>query len=99
MEVSEQIRIADYFVLVTATSRPQAKAIYNEIHMTLKARGEEHQPVEGAELGWWVLLDYGSVVVHIMQEDARDYYELDRLYGECPEMDWQAIRADSAETA
>ena len=100
IEVTDQIRVADYFVLVTASSRPQAKAIYNEIHMSLKARGEEHRPVEGAELGWWVLLDYGAVVVHIMQTDAREYYELDRLYGECPEIDWRSIREDSAaETA
>ena len=102
VEVTEQFGIADYFVMVTANSRPQSKAIYNEIHMSLKERGMQHRPVEGAELGWWVLLDYGAVVVHIMQSEAREYYELDRLYSDSPEVDWQsAARTDSssAETA
>jgi ribosome-associated protein len=100
VEVTEQFGIADFFVMVTANSRPQAKAIYNEIHMSLKERGMQHRPVEGAELGWWVLLDYGAVVVHIMQTEAREYYELDRLYADSPEVDWQSARTDSsAETA
>jgi ribosome-associated protein len=95
LDVGEQIKIADYFVVVTATSRPHVKALYNELHVGLKALGESHGRPEGSELGWWVLLDYGDVVVHLMQEDAREYYEIDRLYDECPQLDWQAIRAES----
>ena len=83
--------MADYFVLVTATSRPHVKALYDELHVRLKAAGETHSRVEGADLGWWILLDYGDVVIHILQQDARDYYDLDRLYGECPELDWREV--------
>ncbi len=78
-------------MLITATSRPQAKALYNEIHMRLKAAGELHRPVEADEVGWWALLDYGSVVVHVLQKEARDYYDLEHLYGACKELDWQAM--------
>ena len=77
--------------MVTATSRPHVKAIYNELHVRLKAAGETHGRAEGLELGWWVLLDYVDVVVHIQQREAREYYGLDELYGECPVLDWQSV--------
>lgn len=80
----------DYFVVVSGTSRPHIKALFNELHVRLKAAGEKHRPVEGDELGWWVLLDYGDVVVHLMQPEARDYYDLEHLYSDCPRLDWRA---------
>jgi ribosome-associated protein len=78
-------------VLVTGSSRPQVKAIHDEIHIRLKALGERHSRVEGTDLGWWILLDYSDVVVHVLQPEAREYYALDQLYGECPELDWQKV--------
>ncbi len=89
--MDEQLKVADYFVIVTAASRPQVKAIYNELHVRLKAAGELHARAEGLELGWWVLLDYVDVVVHILQSEAREYYGLDTLYGECPLLDWKSV--------
>lgn len=74
-------------MLISGLSRPHVKAIADEIHVQLKALGEKHARAEGAELGWWVLLDYVDVVVHILQPEARSYYELDQLYSECPELD------------
>jgi ribosome-associated protein len=91
-DVSQHIKVADYFVLISGLSRPHVKAIYQEIHVQLKALGEKHARAEGAELGWWVLLDYVDVVVHILQPEARAYYELDQLYGECPELDLAKIQ-------
>ncbi|MFT4710091.1 MAG: ribosome-associated protein [Planctomycetota bacterium] len=90
-DVDEQFQVADYYVVITGTSRPHVKALYDELHVRLKAAGEQHRPVEGADLGWWILLDYGDVIVHILQPDAREYYDLDNLYGECEELDWRAI--------
>ena len=90
-DVDEQLKFADYFVIVTAGSRPQVKAIYNELHVRLKAAGERHAKAEGLELGWWVLLDYVDVVVHVLQPEAREYYGLDTLYSECPQLDWQSV--------
>lgn len=72
-------------------SRPHVKALFNEFHVRLKAAGERHLPAQGNDLGWWVLLDYGDVVVHVMQPEAREYYELDRLYGECPTLEWRDV--------
>ncbi|MDP6410157.1 MAG: ribosome silencing factor [Planctomycetota bacterium] len=90
-EVTDLLRIADYFVLVTGLNRPHVKAIHQELHMSLKAAGEVCAKAEGADLGWWVLMDYVDVVVHVLQPQARAYYDLDNLYGECPELDWQAL--------
>jgi ribosome-associated protein len=90
-DVSQHIKVADYFVLISGLSRPHVKAIYQEIHVQLKQLGEKHTRAEGAELGWWVLLDYVDVVVHILQPEARSYYELDQLYSECPELDLSTI--------
>jgi ribosome-associated protein len=78
-------------VLVSGSSRPHVRALQDEIHVRLKALGERHAPTEGAELGWWVLLDFGDVVVHVLQPEAREYYALDQLYGECPQVDWRSV--------
>ena len=78
-------------MLVSGLSRPHVKAIYDEIHVQLKALGEMHGRAEGTDLGWWVLMDYVDVVVHVMQPEAREYYALEQLYGECPELDWRAV--------
>lgn len=91
LAVDAQSRIADYLVIITGLSRPQVKAIYDEIHVRLKAAGETHGRAEGDGLGWWILMDYGDVVVHIMQPEAREYYDLDGLYGEATEIDWRAV--------
>ena len=90
-DVNEHIRIASYFVVVTGLSRPHVKAIYNEIHRRLRDLGERHARAEGIDLGWWVLLDFSDVVVHILQPEARKYYDLDGLYGQCPLLAFETV--------
>lgn len=87
-DVGEQVNFADYFVVITGTSRPHVRAMYDEIHYRLKLAGRTHSRAEGVELGWWVLADFGDVVVHILQPEAREFYALDDLYGDCEQMDW-----------
>lgn len=98
-DVAETLRVADYFVVVTGNSRPHVKALYEEIHYRLKHAGERHARAEGLELGWWVLLDFGDVVVHLQQEEARSYYGLDSLYGDCAQLDWQAVETPALPAA
>ena len=90
-EVSDHLQVADYFVLVTGLNRPHVKAIHQELHVRLKALGETYSRAEGADAGWWVLLDYHDVVVHVLQREAREYYDLDRLFQECPELEWGGV--------
>lgn len=90
-EVVDQLQVVDYFVVVTGLNRPHVKAIHQELHVRLKAAGETYRKAEGADACWWILLDYGDVVVHILQEEARDFYDLDQLYDQCPQEDWQKV--------
>ena len=88
--MTQQIKLADYFVIVSGQSRPQIKAIGQDLRARLKAAGVVPARIEGTDLGWWVLMDYGDVIVHLMQPESREYYDLDGLYGECKEIDWRA---------
>ncbi len=90
--MGDRLGITDYFVVCTGQNRTHVRALYNEVHVRLKGLGEKHRPVEGADLGWWVVVDYLDVVVHILQPDARAYYDLDRLYGDCPRLDWASLQ-------
>jgi ribosome-associated protein len=92
LELSDGMRVADYLVIATGQSRPQVKAMYEEIHARMKAAGETHTRAEGADLGWWVLVDFGDVVVHLMQPEAREYYDLDGLYRDAREVDWRQVK-------
>ncbi len=73
--------IADYFVICSGTSERQIKAIGDEITETL-GREEKLKPLqtEGQPDSGWVLLDYGSVVVHIFSPEARDFYRLEKIW-------------------
>jgi len=97
LAVDEQLKVADYFVLATGQNRNHVRAIYNEIHVRLKSVGEHHRPVEGADLGWWIVMDYGNVVVHILQQEARKYYDIERLYADCPRLDWKSVEVPELE--
>ncbi len=75
------------------------RALQNELHVRAKALGTRHHPAEGANLHWWVVMDFGNVVVHLLQPEARAYYDLDRLYTDCKELDWEAVAVPSDASA
>lgn len=89
--MSERLGVADYFVVVTGLNRSHVRALENELHVRSKSIGERHNPIEGQALHWWVVLDFSDVVVHLLQREARSYYDLDRLYDHCPRLDWEAV--------
>ncbi len=75
----------DYMVVATGTSSRHVGAAVDRVIEFAKAAGERPLGSEGAESRDWVLLDLGDVVVHVMQESAREFYDLERLWGELPE--------------
>lgn len=85
------VGISDYFVLVSATNRRQAQTIVDTILAELpeKSRGGK---TEGYSLGWWILLDFGAVIVHVLQEEARGYYGLDHLWADAPQISLGAAK-------
>jgi ribosome-associated protein len=73
---------ADYFIICSGESGPQIKAIYDEIELRLKKAGVRTIHTEGSIGSGWLLLDYGSLIVHIFSPRERDYYQLEKLWGE-----------------
>jgi len=72
----------DYFVIATGTSRRQLHAMSEEIDRVLeKELGDRRLGIEGYEASRWILLDYGDVVIHLFDEEARKHYDLERLWG------------------
>ncbi len=84
LEVGQVSIIADYFLLVTGTTAVQVRTICDHLVETLKKEGHQAIRVEGNSEAWWVVLDYGFLVVHIFQPDARTFYDLERLWSEAP---------------
>ena len=76
--------LADYFVIATANSTIHAQAIAEELEYELKSEGERVHHTEGMENGVWVLLDYFNVVVHIFCGETRQFFGLERLWGDAP---------------
>ncbi len=74
--------VADYFVLCNAGNVNQAKAISDNIDEKMSEAGQRPFRTEGYKEGRWILLDFGSVVVHIFQEEERKYYNLERLWAD-----------------
>lgn len=81
-DVSKVASIAKYFVLATSTSNVQGRAAANRIVDTLAQSDAELLCKEGSEQSDWVVLDYYDFVVHIMTKDVREYYNLDKLWGD-----------------
>jgi ribosome-associated protein len=84
MELRGLTSTCDFFVIATGTSDVQVKAIADAIADGLTEVGEKSWHVEGYEGKRWILLDYVDVVVHVFDEETRDYYQLERLWGDAP---------------
>ncbi len=79
--------VCDYFFLCSCTSEPQVRAVAEHIEDVLREHGVRPWHIEGREGRRWVLLDYVHVVVHVFHEKTRDYYLLDRLWGDARRVD------------
>tara|TARA_B100000809_G_C14875421_1_gene437138 strand:- start:134 stop:529 length:396 start_codon:yes stop_codon:yes gene_type:complete len=73
---------SDYFLLSTGTSEQHVRSLASELREKLAEIGEKPWHVEGADSGRWILLDYVHFVVHIFRQEARDFYSLERLWGD-----------------
>jgi len=84
IDLKKHVTFADYFIICSADSDTQVKAIADEIDKSLRDEGIKCWHKEGYQALRWVLLDYVDVVVHIFKKDVRDYYSLERLWGDAP---------------
>jgi len=91
LETGHLTTLADYFVICTATSSTQVKALSDYCEKELKDMGEVPHHTEGHRGGTWLLMDYSSVVVHIFMEETRDFYDLERLWSDANPIDLTEI--------
>ena len=82
LRVHDQTVLADYFVLCTGNSSTQVKSLGGEVEFKLGLRGVDPLHFEGRDNNNWVVLDYSSVIVHVFSRESREFYNLDKLYGE-----------------
>jgi ribosome-associated protein len=86
LDLRELTSFTDFFVIVTGNSSRQNVAIYESIEQDLKKQMTRPLGVEGKELADWILMDYGSFVVHVFSRRAREYYSLEKLWGDAPKV-------------
>ncbi len=89
IKIEDISSLADYFVIASGRSSTHMHSLSDELEEKLKAEGAAPARVEGYRSNSWVLLDYGSVVVHVFTQEARDFYDLDRLWVDGSKVDWE----------
>lgn len=85
--INKQTVLADYFVIAHGTSNTQVKALADEVVYEMGLLGVECLRSEGYETATWILLDFGSVIVHVFQKDARDYFKLEKLWADAEKLE------------
>ena len=97
LDLREIASFTDYFVIVSGANERQVQAISDEIYETLKKAGHSAARVEGYKTAEWILLDYGDFVVHVFEQKARKFYDLERLWRESKQVQLPAeFGTDSA---
>jgi ribosome-associated protein len=88
IDLREYISYTDYFVICTGRSDRQVKAIHDRVAEGMKREHDMRSiRVDGASQAQWILMDYGDVVVHIFTAEMREYYQLEKLWGEAPQLE------------
>ena len=95
LEISELTTLADYFVLASGSSNTQINALVDSVEKVLAEEADE-QPLhrEGYRGGTWVLLDYGCIAIHVFNQEAREFYGLERLWQDGKPVDLTGVVDD-----
>ena len=91
LKIDQVSSLADYFLICTGTSNTHVKTLCDHAEYTLEQMGESLLGREGHRGNTWELLDYGSIVVHVFTEEAREFYSLERLWADAEDVDISSI--------
>jgi len=91
LHVHDQTVITDYFVICSGNSSTQVKSLAGEVEYKLGLRGVDPLHFEGRDNNGWIVVDYGTVIVHIFSRENRDFYQLEKLYGDATEVHFAGI--------
>lgn len=97
LKTAEQTVLADYFVICNGTSSTHIKALVDEVDKRLSEAGEPPIRREGLRSDIWVLMDFGSVIVHVFTDEARKFYNLERLWSDSEEVPLSSLPRPQAE--
>lgn len=89
LQIGTLTTIGDYFVVATGNSTTQVKALADEVDEKMSAEGIKPERIEGYSTASWILMDYKDVIVHIFLKETREFYALERLWGDAPETAWE----------
>ncbi len=84
LEIKDLTTIGDYFVIASGASTTQVKAMSDAVEEGLSALGLEPRRIEGYQSAAWIVLDYYEVIIHLFQEQSRQFYSLERLWADAP---------------
>lgn len=85
LDLTDKSDVCDYFVICTVSNNPQMDAVVEGVEEKVRVNlSEKPLSVEGKAASTWTLIDYGAVVVHVFREEARDYFRLERMWGDAP---------------
>ena len=87
LDVREVCSFADYFVIATAQSDRHARTLAEAAADAMRERAERPLSIEGQRTGRWILIDLGDVIMHVFQQETRDFYALEKLWGEAESVD------------
>lgn len=91
IKIDDKTIIADYFVICGGNSNTQVKALAGEVEFKLEEMGINHHHIEGYNEAVWTVLDYSSVIVHIFNREARDFYKLEKLWADAEDIDISSL--------
>ncbi|GAA2816982.1 ribosome silencing factor [Crossiella cryophila] len=97
LDVSTQLVITDVFVIASAPNERQVQAIVDSVEEKMREAGSKPVRREGAREGRWVLLDFVDLVVHIQHTEERSFYGLERLWKDCPRIEFEDVVAHQPE--
>ncbi len=89
LDVEGLFILSDIFVIATGTSRPHVQALSEYVEEKLQDKGIAPLRVEGHSQGEWILVDYGDIIVHLFQGASREFYSLERLWGDAERIQWE----------
>lgn len=94
LKVEDLTILANYFVIASATSTTQVKALADEVEYQLGEKGVKPRSIEGYQSQTWIVLDYYDIIVHVFLEETRDFYQLERLWADGTPVDISGMTAE-----
>lgn len=95
LDISELLVVTDVFVIASGTSNRHVRTLGDEVELQLKELGRQPHRREGREHSRWLLLDYGDLVIHVFDQETRDYYQLERLWADAPTIAYEPASAEA----